>query len=121
MLHFRAPDATLLLVIDEVSQDIHQDSQRMLKLQSFVSSLGTRVGTLRLPDRLLARRAAVAEALDLNPALGISKLRARMFVTPGHHGTPAPCQAARLPSHRRRPRPDAPTDSTKDRRAGSAT
>ena len=43
MLRFRAPGKTLFLVVDEVSQYIHQDQQRMLKLQSFVSELGQRL------------------------------------------------------------------------------
>ena len=43
MLRFRAPDKTLFVVVDEVSQYIHQDQQRMLKLQSFVSELGQRL------------------------------------------------------------------------------
>jgi hypothetical protein len=42
MLRFRAPNATLFIVIDEVSQYVHQDTGRMLKLQSFVSDLGHR-------------------------------------------------------------------------------
>jgi uncharacterized protein (UPF0147 family) len=44
MLRFRAPDATLFIVVDEVSQYVHQDDKRMLKLQSFVSDLGQRLG-----------------------------------------------------------------------------
>ncbi len=43
MLKFRAKGKTLFLVVDEVSQYIHQDQQRMLKLQSFVSELGQRL------------------------------------------------------------------------------
>jgi hypothetical protein len=43
MLEHRAPDATLFLVVDEISQYIHQDDRRMLKLQSFVSDLGQRL------------------------------------------------------------------------------
>lgn len=43
MLQFRAPQATLFIVIDEVSQYIHQDHGRMLKLQSFASELGARL------------------------------------------------------------------------------
>ena len=39
MLEFRAPGKHLFVVVDEVSQYIHQDEGRMLKLQSFVSSL----------------------------------------------------------------------------------
>jgi len=43
MLRHRAPDATLFLVIDEVSQYIHQDGARMLALQGLVSELGQRL------------------------------------------------------------------------------
>jgi hypothetical protein len=43
MLRFRANKATLFIVIDEVSQYVHQDNGRMLKLQSFVSDLGQRL------------------------------------------------------------------------------
>lgn len=43
MLAFRAKGKTLFIVVDEVSQYIHQDQQRMLKLQSFVSELGQRL------------------------------------------------------------------------------
>jgi DNA-binding ferritin-like protein len=45
MLEHRAPGKALFVVIDEVSQYIHQDTDRMLKLQSFVSSLGQQLGT----------------------------------------------------------------------------
>ncbi len=43
MLDRRAPGKTLFLVIDEVSQYVHHDENRMLKLQSFVSDLGQRL------------------------------------------------------------------------------
>jgi hypothetical protein len=43
MLRFRAKGATLFVVIDEVSQYVHQDNGRMLKLQSFVSDLKQRL------------------------------------------------------------------------------
>ena len=39
-LEHRAKGKTLFIVVDEVSQYIYQDQQRMLKLQSFVSELG---------------------------------------------------------------------------------
>ena len=45
MLSQRAPDKSLFVIIDEVSQYIHQDMDRMLALQSFVSSLGQQLGT----------------------------------------------------------------------------
>jgi hypothetical protein len=43
MLKLRAVGRTLFLVIDEVSQYVHQDDTRMLRLQSFVSELGKRL------------------------------------------------------------------------------
>lgn len=43
MLQRRAPGKVLFVVIDEVSQYIHQDEGRMLKLQSWVSELGQRL------------------------------------------------------------------------------
>ena len=43
MLRFRADKATLFIVVDEVSQYVHQDNARMLKLQSFVSDLKQRL------------------------------------------------------------------------------
>lgn len=43
MIHLRASDRALFIVVDEVSQYVHQDENRMLKLQSFVSELGQRL------------------------------------------------------------------------------
>lgn len=43
MLDRRAAGSTLFLVIDEVSQYVHHDNQRMLGLQSFVQELGQRM------------------------------------------------------------------------------
>lgn len=43
MVHLRAERKTLFIVVDEVSQYVHQDEGRMLKLQSFVSELGQRL------------------------------------------------------------------------------
>lgn len=43
MVHIRAETKTLFIVVDEVSQYIHQDESRMLKLQSFVSELGQKL------------------------------------------------------------------------------
>jgi len=43
MLTIRAEGKTLFIVVDEVSQYIHQDEARMLKLQSFVSDLGQKM------------------------------------------------------------------------------
>ncbi len=43
MLRFREPTKTLFIVVDEVSQYVHDDEGRMLALQSFVSELGSRL------------------------------------------------------------------------------
>ena len=43
MLQHRAPGKTLFVVVDEVSQYIFQNTNRMLALQSFVSALGQRL------------------------------------------------------------------------------
>jgi hypothetical protein len=43
MIHVREEDRSLFIVVDEVSQYVHQDEGRMLKLQSFVSELGQRL------------------------------------------------------------------------------
>lgn len=43
MVEHRAPGKTLFLVVDEVSQYVHQNDTRILRLQSFVSELGKRL------------------------------------------------------------------------------
>ncbi len=43
MVRFRALGRTLFIVVDEVSQYVHDSGDRMLKLQSFVSELGARL------------------------------------------------------------------------------
>jgi hypothetical protein len=43
MVDKRRPGCTLFLVVDEVSQYIHDDEDRMLALQSFVAALGQRL------------------------------------------------------------------------------
>lgn len=43
MLSIRAPGKSLFLVVDEVSQYVHQEPDRMLRLQNFVSDLGQRL------------------------------------------------------------------------------
>ncbi len=43
MVNIRAEGKALFIVVDEVSQYVHQDESRMLKLQSFVSELGQRL------------------------------------------------------------------------------
>ena len=44
MLRFRSPQSTVFFVIDEVSQYVHQDTKRMLALQSFVTALAQHRG-----------------------------------------------------------------------------
>jgi hypothetical protein len=43
MIEQRAPGRTLFIVVDEVSQYVHDSEDRMLKLQSFVAELGARL------------------------------------------------------------------------------
>ncbi len=43
MLAKRYPGRTLFIVVDEVSQYVHENTERMLALQSFVSALGQRM------------------------------------------------------------------------------
>ena len=43
MLQSRAPGKTLFIIVDEVSQYVHQNQNRMLKLQTFVSDLGQKM------------------------------------------------------------------------------
>jgi hypothetical protein len=43
MMSKRYPQRTLFLVVDEVSQYVHDNEDRMLRLQSFVSALGQRL------------------------------------------------------------------------------
>ena len=43
MLKLRAPGKTLFIVVDEVSQYVHQSDERMVRLQSFASELGARL------------------------------------------------------------------------------
>jgi hypothetical protein len=43
MMAIHAKEKTLFIVVDEVSQYVHQDEGRMLKLQSFVSELGQKL------------------------------------------------------------------------------
>jgi len=43
MLEKRYPGRTLFVVVDEVSQYVHENTERMLALQSFVSALGQRM------------------------------------------------------------------------------
>lgn len=72
MLLLRAEDRTLFIVVDEVSQYVHQDESRMLKLQSFVSELGQK---LRGRAWLLATGQQKLE--DQADAANIGKLKDR--------------------------------------------
>lgn len=69
----RAPDRTLFFVVDEVSQYVLQQEQRVLKLQSFVSELGQR---LRGKAWLLATGQQKLDS-DASVATVIGKLKDR--------------------------------------------
>ncbi|NVJ19969.1 BREX system P-loop protein BrxC [Myxococcus sp. AM011] len=72
MLSRRAPGKTLFIVVDEVSQYVHQNDDRMLKLQSFVSELGQR---LKGKAWLLATGQQKLEEASTNVAIGKLKDR----------------------------------------------
>ncbi|WP_050725309.1 BREX system P-loop protein BrxC [Vulgatibacter incomptus] len=71
MLDIRAPGKALFLVVDEVSQYVHQDDDRMVKLQSFGSELGRLKGMVWLlvtgQAKLEDDRAAVHKLKDRFP------------------------------------------------------
>src|SRR5512133_1214960 len=88
MLKHRCPACTLFVVIDEVSQYVHDNEDRMLALQSFVSALGQRlkgkVWLLGTGQQKLEEGTGVAAAInklkDRFPAqlrvhLGVSNIR----------------------------------------------
>jgi len=72
MLDRHAQGSTLFVVVDEVSQYVHQNDDRMLKLQSFVSELGQR---LKGRVWLLATGQQKLEETGTNTALGKLKDR----------------------------------------------
>lgn len=71
MIRLRAPGRTLFIVVDEVSQYVHDSGDRMLKLQSFVSELGAR---LKGGVWLLATG---QQKLDDSASVALSKLKDR--------------------------------------------
>ncbi len=72
MLERRAPGKHLFVVVDEVSQYVHQDDNRMLKLQSFVSDLGQ-----KLKGRVWLLATGQQKLEDGADATGIGKLKDR--------------------------------------------
>jgi hypothetical protein len=72
MLARRAPGKTLFIVVDEVSQYVHQNDDRMVRLQSFVSELGQR---LKGKVWLLATGQQKLEEASANDAIGKLKDR----------------------------------------------
>lgn len=72
MLALRAPGKTLFVVVDEVSQYIFQNTNRMLALQSFVSALGQ-----RLKGRVWLLATGQQKLEDSEDESNISKLKDR--------------------------------------------
>jgi hypothetical protein len=72
MLNFRAPGKTLFIVVDEVSQYIYQNTQRMQKLQSFISALGQ-----RLQGKVWVLATGQQKLEDSDEASDIGKLKDR--------------------------------------------
>src|SRR5258708_12187508 len=97
MIHNREPNKALFIVVDEVSQYIHQDENRMLKLQSFVSELGQKLkgrvwllatGQQQLEDK--ADTDNIGKLKDCFPP----QLRVHLSTTNIRHLVPKP-----LPTH----------------------
>jgi len=72
MLNRRAPNKTLFIVIDEMSQFINDNKQKMLDVQSFVSALGA-----RLKGRVWLLVTGQERLIDINENLVIGKMRDR--------------------------------------------
>jgi hypothetical protein len=72
MLNRRASGKTLFIVVDEVSQYIYQNTNRMLKLQSFVSALGQ-----RLKGKVWLLATGQQKLEDSDDASNIGKLKDR--------------------------------------------
>jgi len=72
MLDRRAAGKQLFIVVDEVSQYVHQDDHRMLKLQSFVSDLGQ-----KLRGRVWLLATGQQKLEDGADAAGVGKLKDR--------------------------------------------
>ncbi len=72
MINIRAENKGLFVVVDEVSQYVHQDESRMLKLQSFVSELGQ-----RLKGRVWLLATGQARLEDTDETNNLAKLKDR--------------------------------------------
>ena len=72
MLRRRAPDKTLFVVVDEVSQYVHKEDDRMLKLQTLVSQLGQ-----RLKGRVWLLATGQQKLEDQSKANNLGKLKDR--------------------------------------------
>jgi hypothetical protein len=72
MLNHRSPGKTLFVVVDEVSQYVHQDDERMLRLQSFVADLGQ-----KLKGRVWLLATGQQKLEDAEDASSIGKLKDR--------------------------------------------
>jgi len=72
MLQNRAPGKTVFIIVDEVSQYIHQNEGRMLKLQSFVSDIGR-----KLKGRVWLLATGQQKLEDTEDETVISKLKDR--------------------------------------------
>ena len=72
MLNRRAPGKTLFIVIDEMSQFINDNKQKMLDVQSFVSALGS-----RLKGRVWFLVTGQERLIDINENLVIGKMQDR--------------------------------------------
>jgi hypothetical protein len=84
MLDARGDDKALFIVIDEVSQYVHQDENRMLKLQTFVMDLGQ-----QLKGRVWLLATGQQKLEDTSESNNIGKLKDRFLTHLRVHLAPA--------------------------------
>jgi hypothetical protein len=84
MLDARGDDKALFIVIDEVSQYVHQDEGRMLKLQTFVMDLGQ-----QLKGRVWLLATGQQKLEDTSESNNIGKLKDRFLTHLRVHLAPA--------------------------------
>lgn len=84
MLDARADDKALFIVVDEVSQYVHQDEGRMLKLQTFVMDLGQ-----QLKGRVWLLATGQQKLEDTSESNNIGKLKDRFLTHLRVHLAPA--------------------------------
>ena len=81
MMDKRQPGRSLFLVVDEVSQYVHDDEDRMLALQSFVAALGQAASIATKPTHTMPMTASgVPHAPSLKGASVVGHPASRLLI-----------------------------------------